>query len=232
MPEIYLYAEILTHIKQLTLYASLQNPKDAPTQILVSSDKKIITVLHDGQSSSIYLPTQISGTADVAFPEEKRTEFSCRLQIDDLDQLKPYSADTTGIDVPWSAADLTRETSVRCKNCEAELLPPNRVTTWKDLPSENWAELMDFWFCHKPHGPDQGDDRAAETKGFSSKSKVSAAPGVGFVDTVSFLVESSDCCGAEVNLTHPFASLYDPFGCYGNSAKRKEARQSLSTGHC
>lgn len=35
---------------------------------------------------------------------------------------------------------------------------------WKDLPSGNWAEMMDFWHCHKPdpeggheHGDGEGE---------------------------------------------------------------------------
>ena len=199
-PKIYLYAEALMHIRQLTLHASLQTDKNEHTKIFISSDKQIITAIHDGESSSIYLPTQISGTADVTFPTEKRTEISARVQIDDADQLKAGSEDLAGVEVPWCATDLSETTSAECKCCKSQLLESGKITTWKDLPSDHWADLMDVWFCHKPHNELSNDQHAAEAKGFSAKSKIIAHPGTGLVDAVSILLNQSDCAGIQVSL--------------------------------
>lgn len=201
-PKVYLYAEALTHIRQLTLYASLETEKNEHTKILISSDKKTITAVHDGEASSIYLPTQISGTAHVSFPIDKKTEISIRLQIDDVSQLKPNLDEPGGIEVPWAAGDLTENTSIWCKSCGAGILHAGQVTVWKDLPSEHWAELMDFWFCHKPHDH-ATQEHAAESKGFSSTSKFTASPGVGLVDAVSFLLHEQDCAELQVSLHTP-----------------------------
>jgi len=199
MPEIYLYAEILTHIRQLTLYASLQTIKNEHTKILVSSDKKIITALHDGDSSSIYLPTQISGTAEITFPLDKKTEISARVQIEDIADLKSSLENANHIDVPWSASDLESEVGLLCKDCGCSFLAECTVSTWKDLPSANWAELMDFWFCHKPHSHDDNqDDSAAAAKGFSARSKLAVSPHTGLTDTVSFLLHADDCMNLKV----------------------------------
>lgn len=201
MPKIYLYAEILSHIRQLTIYASLQNEKQEGTRIDVSSDKKLVTVVHDGESQSIYLPTQISGTAQVTFPLERKTEISARVQIDDLNEWKDQQS--TGIESPWTATDLSSETSIQCKSCHAQILPAGKVTTWKDLPSENWAELMDFWFCHKPHDDAQTeDDSAAQSKGFSAKSKLAISQGIGMTDLSSLVLHSEDCERVKVRLFH------------------------------
>lgn len=213
-PKIYLYAEALTHIRQLTLHASLQTEKNERTKILLSSDKKIITALHDGETSSIYLPTQISGTANVTFPTDKRTEFSVRLQIDDQYPSGGEAAAGASVEVPWSAGELSRETAIACKKCGAEIVSAGTVSVWKDLPSDHWAELMDLWFCHKPHdGHDHDHDHAhgqsdentvaaaAEAKGFSATSKVAdASPGVGLVDVVSFVLHRNDCLNVQVCL--------------------------------
>ncbi|OAL25346.1 hypothetical protein AYO22_05223 [Fonsecaea multimorphosa] len=196
-PKIVLYAEALTHIGQLTLHASLQTEKNEHTKILLSSDKKVITAIHDGESSSIYLPTQISGTAHVTFPIDKRTEISTRLQIDDVGQLKPTSEGLSDVEAPWSAVSLQGHSSIYCSQCDAALLVTDKVTTWKDLPSENWAELMDFWFCHKPHNKHSPHDHAAASN-LSAKGKVTPSPGVGLVDTVSFLLCAEDCASIEV----------------------------------
>ncbi|OCT48771.1 hypothetical protein CLCR_04815 [Cladophialophora carrionii] len=197
-PKIVLYAEALTHIRQLTLHASLQTEKNEHTKILLSSDKKIITALHDGESSSIYLPTQISGTAHFTFPIEKRTEISTRLQIDDVSQLDSAKEDADGVEVPWSAGSLQENSSLYCNQCDACILTAAKAISWKDLPSENWAELMDFWFCHKPHeNREPSGEHAAEVKGFSARSKLATSPGVGLVDIISFLLCGEDCTNVE-----------------------------------
>lgn len=226
MPEIYLYAEVLTHIRQLTLYASLQTAKNEHTKILISSDKKVVTVLHDGETAGIYLPTQISGTANVTFPLERRTEISARVQIEDLDELSALTEEPTGIEAPWSATDLTTNTSLKCKACHEVLLDAGQIASWKDLPSENWAELMDFWFCHKPHENtiDPDHDHAAEAKGFSTTSKITAVSGTGFTDVVSFLLHSSNCKGLNVSQITLACAYYLPF--YG---RKKEADHSYKS---
>lgn len=187
------------HIRQLTLHASLETDKNEHTKIFISSDKHIITAIHDGESSSIYLPTQISGTANVTFPFDKKTEISARVQIDDSEQSNSGSDDFAGVEVPWCATDLSESTSARCRSCTSEVLQPGKVTTWKDLPSDHWADLMDVWFCHKPHNDHSHDHHAAEAKGFSAKSRIAAQAGTGLVDAVSFLIHQDDCCGIQVS---------------------------------
>ena len=223
-PKINLYAEILVHIRQLTLHASLETDKNEHTKILISSDKHIITALHDGESAGIYLPTQISGTANVTFPYDRKTEISVRLQIDDkdVDQLRPPDDSVSGVEVPWSAADLSEPESVvaiECKGCAEVVVDSGTVSVWKDLPSAHWADLMDVWFCHKPHDEHSEHDHAAESKGFSAKSKIVASQGIGLIDTVSFLLNRDDCRGLDVSqwrkcrpfVTFPLAQRKRPF---------------------
>jgi hypothetical protein len=206
MPEIYLYAELLIHIRQLTLHASLETEKNEHTKIFLSSDKKIVTALHEGENASIYLPTQISGTANVTFPLKRRTELSTKLQIEDLHQLELAFEASSDIEVPWPASRLTNQTSVLCRECSNVVVKSDTVKEWKDLPNENWADLMDMWFCHKPHDHHENEEEAAESKGFSSKSKLQVASGVGFVDLLSFLLDPTDCSDIEVSASLSFSS--------------------------
>lgn len=224
MPEILLYAELLIHIRQLTLYASLETEKNEHTKVLVSSDKKIVTALHDGEAASIYLPTQISGTADITFPLERRTEVSTKLQIEDLHELERALEASPGIEVPWTAEDLGRADSISCKSCDELLLKRDIVKEWKDLPSENWAELMDLWFCHKPHEHNHDDSRAAQARGFSADSKLAVTTGIGLVDTMSLLLYPDDCIGIKVSI----ALCCTSSSCLRNMAKRKRPA-TLST---
>ena len=67
--------------------------------------------------------------------------------------------------VPWPATALQPGGPVHCRGCGGEVVAPGTVGGWKDLPSENWAEMMEFWHCHKPgdhghdHGHGHGDDQ-------------------------------------------------------------------------
>lgn len=198
-PRIYLYAEILTHIRQLTLHASLQTEKEEGTKLDVSTDKKVISVTHEGETQRLYLPTQISGEAQVTFPLQKKTEISARVQIEDEHEWKLMI--NNEIEAPWMAADLNTNASIQCRYCEAAIVSPGTIKQWKDLPSENWAELMDFWFCHKPHDNGQNDaQEAATAKGFSSKSRLAVATGTGMTDLISIVLHADDCSNIKVRL--------------------------------
>lgn len=200
MPDICLYAELLIHIRQLTLHASLHTEKNEGTKILLSSDKKFVTALHEDEVASIYLPTQISGTANLTFPTKRQTELSTKLQIEDLHHLQEAIEAAAGVQVPWPATDLHKETSISCKACGQAIIDPGRVSDWKDLPSENWAELMDLWFCHKPHENRQDNVEAAASKGFSATSTLGVVSGMGLVDVLSFLLHPDDCHDLQVSL--------------------------------
>jgi hypothetical protein len=75
---------------------------------------------------------------------------------------------------------------------------------WKDLPSGNWAEMMDFWHCHKPD-PHEDDpqseataalkleDQTAQTKGYGASSRVEAIGRTVLIDVATFLLSEEDC---------------------------------------
>lgn len=196
-PRIYLYAEILIHIRQLTLHASLQTEKEEGTKLDVSIDKKVISVTHDGETQRLYLPTQISGDAQVTFPLQKKTEISARVQIEDEHEWKLMV--NNEIEAPWMAADLSTNASIQCRHCEAGIVSAGAIKHWKDLPSENWADLMDFWFCHKPHDEGQNDaQEAATAKGFSSRSRLAITAGTGMTDLISIVLHVDDCSNIKV----------------------------------
>jgi ubiquitin-protein ligase E3 D len=210
MPELYLYAELLLHIRQLTLYASLEEDKHKGTQILLSSDKKVITAIHNEETSSIYLPTQIKGTANITFPLKRRTEFSTKLQIEDQNELQQTIEGSPGIQVPWTASALSSTVSLSCKTCSNTLVAAGTISQWKDLPSENWAELMDLWFCHKPHEHDHEASTAAESKGFSARSKTANERGIGLIDDLSFVLQAEDTSLQQVSAT---SQQFSPMSC-------------------
>jgi len=215
MPIIYLYVEVLANIRQANFYASLETQKNEHTHIDIASDKKTITVTHDGETASIYLPTEISGTAAVSIPIDRGKEMSIRLELADIKNM-PAMENGTGDEAPWSANDLSPNTQIQCRVCKAEILTNESPLDFKALPSEHWAEMMDIWHCHRPQAeePNQGKagEEAADLKGYGSSTKLKAAAGVAFVDTASFLLAEQSCRNIEVGptifLTYICASLH------------------------
>lgn len=156
--------------------------------------------------------------------ERGRKEYSFRMQVDKDEQ--PHMAKEEFADgfIPWTATDMTPSTGVRCRACGLVILDPSgpprsdvtgsspsRGWVWKDLPSGNWAEMMDFWHCHKPHNPDhdhgneKGLDQNSVVKGYGAANQVVATPGTVLVDVPSFLVMEADCKGLKKvrNITFP-----------------------------
>lgn len=199
---IYLYAEVLANIRQANFYASLQTQKNEHTRIDIASDKKTVTVSHDGEIASIYLPTEISGTAQVDIPIDRGKEMAARLELANIMDMPAQVETAFGSEGPWSAKDLSPTTRIRCRNCNVDLLRLETLLDIKDLPSENWAEMMDLWHCHKPQDAhtEDGEDlaQAANSKGYGSHTKLKASPGTALVDTASFLLAESSWTNIQV----------------------------------
>ncbi len=235
MSKIYLYAEILANIRQVSLYASLQTDKNEETTIDVSSDRRIVTVTAGDDRASIFLPTGIGGDAQVDLPFEKKKEISIRLEIGDVAGLPSADELRCHNEYPWLAKDLQTETQLRCKSCDKEFVKPGEITTWKDLPSEGWAEMMDLWHCHKPQSDHTSSDAAdaAKKKGYASTSKLTAAPHIGLVDIYSFLFDRQDCNNIQVCYSRngyiPF-SIALSFLVWATTGEKKETFPALFTG--
>jgi hypothetical protein len=132
-------------------------------------------------------------------------EVSVRLQVDESDTLE----DLDDQQVPWSAGDLDQDTCVHCRQCGQDILTSakDRGAIWKDLPGDDWAEMMDIWHCHKPDPPknDHSDDLVAEfrdinhrnekEKGYGAANRVLCFPGIVLIDIASFVFVESDCRG-------------------------------------
>ncbi|KAG9188786.1 ubiquitin-protein ligase E3 D [Alternaria panax] len=205
-----LYAELLLHIRTVTLFASLRTNFSRSTDAKLSSDGSYITVSHEGQSASIRLPINIEGGGDAALelPSQPPTkELTLRLQLEEREGSDLLGAlqreDRQANIVPWDGASLNdaRDVEITCKSCESVLVSKGKIRQWKDLPNENWAEMMDFWHCHKPdehHLHHHGHEEVVGQKGYAAGNRLQAAEGLGFVDLASFLLAESDCDGAQI----------------------------------
>lgn len=197
-----LYAELLANIRQISLAASLSSPSDASTQASISPDCMTVELRHHSNTYHLTLPAKaaLGGTIlPIQDRQKSSTALSWRLPLLDATSLPPsHQADH----IPWSATDLDSDSGVACRQCSTSVVPFGAVTAWKDLPSENWAEMMEFWHCHKPdhhhhhaHGAESGkaDDTSLAARGYGASSSISAQEGVGFVDLTTLLFAETNC---------------------------------------
>ncbi|KAK4150217.1 ubiquitin-conjugating enzyme E2-binding protein [Chaetomidium leptoderma] len=202
-----LYAELLANIRQISLAASLPSASDASTQVALSADGRTVELRHGGRDHHLTLPAKagLGGTLLPIQDKQKGTRaLSWRLPLDAASLSPSHQADHT----PWSATDLGPDSGVACRQCSTNVVPAGSVKAWKDLPSENWAEMMEFWHCHKPdhhhsHEEETGkaDEQTLAARGYGASSVISAQEGVGFVDLTTLLFAESDCRSVTFSLS-------------------------------
>ena len=209
-PSITLYAELLLHIRAVTLFASLRTFHTHETKAQLSADGSSITVSHEGESATVRLPVKVQGGGDAVLSlpaQPPGKDLTLRLQIEEKEGTSflggVRTEDRVANIVPWDGASLNamKNAGIVCRICNGVLVRSGKVGEWRDLPNENWAEMMDFWHCHKPDEHqlhDHTHETAVGKKGYAAGNRLKAIEGVGFVDLASFLLREQDCEGAEV----------------------------------
>ncbi|KAI9702089.1 MAG: hypothetical protein M1836_001433 [Candelina mexicana] len=213
----YIYAELLLNIRQVTVSVSLAPPSNSSTTLRLSSNRQSIELSHDGQQCSIQLPAEVIHPQQptlsqcppdqgqvLAIPSPPSQELSVRLPLADYTSRGASVGHRAGNEIPWSAARLPASAQFQCCNCANIFVSHGCIKAWKDLPSDNWAEMMDFWHCHKPTGHQHAGNRDAPgmDKGYAASNKLIATPGVGFVDLCYFQFHPSDVAGANIQPGH------------------------------
>ncbi|TVY82006.1 Uncharacterized protein LSUE1_G005525 [Lachnellula suecica] len=210
-----IYAELLSNIRQISVIAALGTSCDAAIKVGLSDDGQKFTLYHGGQRSTLNLPGKVVPNAQLQRPILGSKELSWRLPLAGP-PTRPDAEGTQNNEAPWSSRSLREDSEFLCRGCDAVVIRRGAINTWKDLPSENWAEMMDFWHCHKPdvpehervhthesngtsgHGEDVAGHSVANVKGYGANTKFTANSGVAFVDTTTFLVTPSDCSNLEL----------------------------------
>jgi ubiquitin-protein ligase E3 D len=196
--QILIYAELLSQIRQVSVGCALPSPSSASTRATISSDGAKLTITHDGIWRSVQLPGRVQAPSQLPILKQGLASLSWRLPlVSSPDVVARPSLENPVI--PWSASDLKPLSSIGCRECKAIIVRQKRLLVWKDLPSENWAEMMEFWHCHKPHDHKHEDPEGLATRGYGANSKIVAKAGVGFVDLTSFLISKDDLNGSSVS---------------------------------
>lgn len=233
---LYLHAELLLNIRQITLYVSFPKvPALEGTQpeIQLSESCKSVTVSlpepFGHVAETIKLPARVADATRLTLaigkaisspgkPTGSSHDYSVRMHIDPRDPVLAPRDELIDDHVPWTAAHMLPSTRIRCRGCGTPFLnepytehpaeqsnrSPLRGWLWKDLPSGDWAEMMDFWHCHKPDPHEENsksesataiklEEENAQIKGYGASSCVEAVPGTVFIDVATFLLSEADC---------------------------------------
>ncbi|RAQ68966.1 hypothetical protein COH20_006171 [Aspergillus flavus] len=225
----------IRHITLYVSLPEAMRSQNVRPEICLSDSRRAITVSlpspHEDATDTIKLPARVNEASRLALsvagqrakdPRDRglgQQEYSFRMQIDDEDNSLLSREEHMDSFVPWTAIDMTSCTRLCCRHCKNILLDSHvprgscaeekdmQGWMWKDLPSGNWAEMMDFWHCHKPdphEGHDHGhehvngataEDQNATVKGYGAANQVVATAGTVLVDVATFLLTDSDCRG-------------------------------------
>ena len=211
-----IYAELLSNIRQVSILAELPTPSDASTEVSFQSGCKYLSLSHQGTNTKLELPGEVSATYVPQQPARGLKQISWRIPLTPQPlQTHPSFAESPS--APWSACDLYSSSSLACRACSIPIVKSGTIKTWQDLPSANWAEMMDFWHCHKPDVP-KVEQNAQESglvdKGYGANASFRAQKGVGKVDLMAFLFSKEDCAVSMVRICPallfllPILSLY------------------------
>ncbi|KAE8449207.1 hypothetical protein EG329_008374 [Mollisiaceae sp. DMI_Dod_QoI] len=199
--KVLLYAELLPNIRQISVIVALDPPLTSTTKGQLSADGHQIVLSHGEEKYILNLPGQAVPTTQLQKPVVGSKEISWRLPVAGMPS-HAGAESAQNNDAPWSAKDLGPSSEFFCRRCNAIIMPKGLIKSWRDLPSENWAEMMDFWHCHKPDPETDGENSQAghhhtedsnANRGYGANTKFIAQPGIGFVDLTSFLLVDSDC---------------------------------------
>ena len=208
MPSIHLYAELLNNIRAVTLVASLETEQNEETRIELSQDGQIIHVTHEGETASLSLPARLigGGTAAITLPPIPSRDITLRLQLEEKEPGLLMLHDNSENILPWSASTVSN--NIACSHCGSQLLKSSSVKEWKDLPREDWAEMMEFWHCHKPHEHESPESHMERQQGYAAHERLCARPGVGLVGPTHFVLSAEDSTNIAVSVNNStFPSL-------------------------
>lgn len=196
--DILIYAELLTNIRQITVKASLPTPADQTTKAEIFDLGHKFRIEHGGVIRELALPAQAPIAGALPTSHKGSVDLTWRVPVRPQEAQKRHFVPENQ-PLPWTAADIQDGSAISCRNCGSSIVEQGKVEAWKDLPSENWAEMMEFWHCHKPVDHDKPEDGALQQRGYGAATTITAQQGVGFVDMTSLLFSESDCQNLHVS---------------------------------
>lgn len=196
--DILIYAELLTNIRQITVKTSLPTPADHTTSAEIFDEGRKFRISHNGATGELELPSTAPVKGTLPLSHKGSVDLTWRLPLRPVRVPERQFLPENQL-LPWSASDVKPGSPISCRSCGQLFVQGDAIGVWKDLPSENWAEMMEFWHCHKPVEHDKPEDGTLQHRGYGAASAITAQSGVGFVDITSFMFSEDDCSGLKVS---------------------------------
>lgn len=165
-------------------------------------NQRTLRLRHEDEEAIIELPCQVAKDVELKIPPATTRELSFRLVVSNTARLPAQAKEAIDCNDPWPASKLKAETQIACGSCGNILV--NNVNVWKHLPSPGWADMMDFWHCHKPSAKNGDNVYDGSDKGYAAANALGPAAGVGLVDVSKLHFAAIDCTGLEVGHSLPF----------------------------
>lgn len=208
-------SELRGYIGQLSFHLNLPFHDGDPRerfQIKVSESRDKLTVIDKvaNNSEDMELPARISEHAAqyiVSEPsaapncisrDKKKMGFSYRLEVDQEHALALRQNSLNDDYVPWDADYMKDRGDLLCRYCDYPVAHCGYGWRWRNLPSSNWADMMDLWHCHKPHSREDqlqaaAEERSASRRGIGAGNRVVARRQAVYVDISTLLLSKDDC---------------------------------------
>lgn len=215
----WLYAELFLYVHIVNVHASISTAESAEAAVVeIAADGQSITLFHRNGRVSIDLPTRVlqrGSSTSFRLSLKEGNQFTLRLNVED-GSTKGASDLTNGSaslisarsenPVPWTSRSMRNNgCKISCARCDSDIQSIGKVGVWLDMPNENWADLMEFWHCHKPaehYKVDQGAEnirnQTHEGKECFAGNGLCASQGKGYIGTSYFLLHMDDCSGVKV----------------------------------
>ncbi|KAG5439814.1 hypothetical protein PCANB_000096 [Pneumocystis canis] len=190
--ELFFIAESLSHIGVINII--LEIPENIyQANFLKLINKHSISLEFKGILSIIFLPDEIEKDTSIRINQLNKA-LSIRLILN-----KSLIENTKEIS-PWSAVYIDSNSDFCCIFCSILLLNKHEIKYWKNLPSDNWADMMDYWICHGHKG------NILEKFGIHANLKFSSRQGIVFVGLSYFLVSQKNIQNIEIKEERVFCN--------------------------
>lgn len=163
------YVELLSRISSISVLVEEEDENVRfIAENLVQIDSRLIKlVLQDQQAINIPLPIDVARIPNLTSCfKQKGNIVSIRLPLVDVKVDRSTNAlMSISSSYKWSASYLRKSVAnytFNCLSCNHTLIDYSNIKSVLDMPSELWAEMMDFWHCHKP------DTKTSYAEKFSS----------------------------------------------------------------
>ncbi|KTW26821.1 uncharacterized protein T551_03283 [Pneumocystis jirovecii RU7] len=182
---LFFIAEALSHIRVINLIIEYPENTYKPDLLKLFNTHSISLELK-GVLITIFLPGETKKDTFIQVNQLNKA-LSIRLPLNN--SLVKATEEIS----PWSAVYIDLNSNFCCIFCLSILLNKNEIKYWRNLPSDNWADMMDYWVCH---GRKQS---ILQEFGVYKNRKFVSRPGIVFVGLSYFLVFHENIQNTKIN---------------------------------